>query len=512
MRISDKLKMVAGAVAALAGMALFTNAQVNKAAYLHELNALHFKYATQLTDLLRSKAPLSNENTLRQIETAIRSVRKQPESCLAKVTPLDRAIMSFIGTSEIIAMCQHDIVIADEALGAISRYRSGELTPAALSETLEQANDVFMHNSFAFIAPVEQTGDFIVRLMGAVSLLMSCAVGGLVLLTARSVSQPLQELSASVEALKRGDAVERIAAAERDDELGALAKALDGLHHLARQLSKSQAALETTNTALLAERESLERRVAERTADLQEALIAAEEASAAKSRFLAAMSHELRTPLNAIIGYSEMLREEAYSEARAQDVADHDRVLRAAQHLLRLINDVLDLAKVEAGKLYLEYTEFELRDLLEDALDSVRPQAEANGDRLRLSVGAAPRRVRTDVVKLRQALLNLLSNAVKFTRDGEVALEVWAEGGMLHLEVADTGCGIAPEVLKRLFHPFEQADASSTRRHDGTGLGLAITKRFAQALGGDVTAESQPGEGSRFRLSVALDAAAAQAA
>lgn len=504
MRISGKLKLVAAAVAALAGIALFTNHQVSKAALLHRLNADHFKYTIQLTELLGAEKFATSHTELLRVEHVVRAIREQPRKCLATLSPFDQVLMQLIGAQEAIRLCHDDVAIADEALLAIDRYRRGALPPAALVEVLNRADGVFMRHSFAFIDPVERTGDFVTRSMGALALLMSIAVAGLVMLTARSVVKPLQQLTGSVEALKRGEVVGRLAAAGRNDELGALAQTMDGLRHLAHELSASKAALESSNRALLAEREGLERRVSERTADLQAALVDAQAASAAKTQFLAAMSHELRTPLSAIIGYSEMLQEAAEADAREGDAADLERVLRAARYLLGLINDVLDIAKVEAGKLVIERKEVDLQELLREALDNVRPQAQLNRNGLRLTCQATPQRICTDPSKLQQSLLNLLSNAVKFTTDGEVMLSVWADADLLHFEVLDTGCGISAETLARLFRPFEQGDQSNTRAYGGTGLGLAITKRFALALGGDVTVQSTPGAGSRFCLSVAL--------
>lgn len=258
-----------------------------------------------------------------------------------------------------------------------------------------------------------------------------------------------------------------------------------------------------------AERRNLEERVRLRTAELETATEEAQSANRSKTQFLANMSHELRTPLNAIIGYSELLIETASEEAREAEAEDLRRILGASRRLLGLINGVLDMAKVEAGKMELEIAEFDPAALAREALDQVRPAAEAHGDLLQLTVIEPLPKASSDGFKLGQCLLNLLSNAVKFTRDGRisvrVALETAAGGApMLVYEVADTGIGISPEQLQRLFTPFMQADASMTRRFGGTGLGLAITRRIAQLLGGDVTVASAPGHGSTFTLRAPL--------
>lgn len=251
-------------------------------------------------------------------------------------------------------------------------------------------------------------------------------------------------------------------------------------------------------------RVQLERMVRERTVDLEAATVRAESANRAKSQFLSVMSHELRTPLNAVIGYSEMLQEIALEEGRAGDVKDHGHVLGAAHHLLHLLNQVLDLSKVEAGRMDVELGTFDAAEIAAEALEIVRPKARQNFNRLEIDLAPDLGECVSDEHRLRQCLLNLLSNAVKFTKNGTVTLRGWrASDGMLVFEVADSGMGISPADLATLFQPFVQANASITRKFGGTGLGLAITRRIAQHLGGDVSASSKFGVGSTFRLTVA---------
>ena len=238
--------------------------------------------------------------------------------------------------------------------------------------------------------------------------------------------------------------------------------------------------------------------------DLGRARNAAEAASLAKSQFLANMSHELRTPLNAIIGYSELLQEAA--RERGDESADSDlrRVLAASQRLLLLINDVLDLSKIEAGRMDLVIAPFPVAGMIDEALSTVGPMAAACGNTLRTTCAPDLGEAVTDRFKLSQCVLNLLSNAAKFTRQGHVTVDVRretrADGDWLVVAVTDTGIGIAPEKMARLFQPFVQADASVTRAFGGTGLGLAITRHLARLLGGDVTAASAAGKGSTFTL------------
>jgi signal transduction histidine kinase len=226
------------------------------------------------------------------------------------------------------------------------------------------------------------------------------------------------------------------------------------------------------------------------------------EASQHKSQFLANMSHELRTPLNAIIGVSEMLREDA--EAAKQDLEPLDRVLGASRHLLALINDILDLSKIEAGRMELAVSSFPLAPLITDVVNTIEPLAAKNGNKVAVQCDGGIGTIQADQMRLRQALLNLMSNANKFTERGTISIDAHEqqENGRdwITISVADTGVGMTPEQMSKLFREFSQASSTTASKYGGTGLGLAISRRFSQMMGGDITVESEPGRGSTFTI------------
>lgn len=240
----------------------------------------------------------------------------------------------------------------------------------------------------------------------------------------------------------------------------------------------------------------------------EEEAVAAKEASEAanqtKSMFLANMSHELRTPLNAIVGYSEMLHEEASEQGLDSFAVDLDKIHASGRQLLGLINDILDLSKIEAGKMELFLEDFDLKFLIDDVATTIGPMVKKNANVLKIECSADIGGMRADQAKVRQALFNLLSNAAKFTHEGSVTLHAVRErmdrAEWIVFRVIDTGIGLSPEKLLRLFQDFTQADASTTRKFGGTGLGLALTRRFCQMMGGDVTVQSKEGDGSIFTI------------
>jgi signal transduction histidine kinase/DNA-binding response OmpR family regulator len=282
--------------------------------------------------------------------------------------------------------------------------------------------------------------------------------------------------------------------------LGFVAVAVSASIHLARNFARTSRSFEELSL-------HLEEQVRERTAELEEAKLAAEAANRTKSQFLANMSHELRTPLNAIIGYSEMLTEEAKDLGHADYVPDLLKIHTSGRHLLGLINDVLDISKIESGRMELYIETVDVSALIGEVATTITPLIEKNGNTLDVTVAPDAGTMATDHVKVRQVLFNLLSNASKFTEGGRIGLAVARERGedgveRVRFEVSDTGIGMTAEQLERLYQPFMQADASTTKRYGGTGLGLAITQRFVEMLGGSVAAQSEPGVGTTFTVSL----------
>ena len=308
------------------------------------------------------------------------------------------------------------------------------------------------------------------------------------------VAKPIDALAHAAARVQSGEYGNRLATGSKD-ELGRLATAFDAMS------------------------EAIERDIEERenTAEqLAAAQDAAESANRAKSAFLANMSHELRTPMNAIIGYSEMLIEEIEDDGISDYVDDLNKINSAGKHLLSLINDILDLSKIEAGRMDLYLERFDIRQMLGEVTSTIRPLIVKNNNSLVTDLDESVGVMRADLTKVRQALFNLLSNAAKFTDRGTIALtaqRVAADNGdRIIINVTDTGVGIHEEKLDHIFDEFSQADSSTTRDFGGTGLGLSISRRFCQMMGGDITVESKPGEGSRFTIELPANVDALEAA
>jgi signal transduction histidine kinase/CheY-like chemotaxis protein len=280
-----------------------------------------------------------------------------------------------------------------------------------------------------------------------------------------------------------------------------LAIAVALVAHLALQSNRRAGQVERMNL-------NLERLVDERTQEADRARQEAIEANRAKSRFLANMSHELRTPMNAIIGYSEMLIEDAEDEDRSEEAEDLRKIHGAGTHLLELINGVLDLSKIEAGKMELFLETFEIEPFIAGIVSTVQPLVRKNKNELQVEVDSGLGSMHADVTKLRQCIFNLLSNAAKFTQAGTIVLhaapETRGDESWVRFEVRDSGVGIPAHKVDAVFDEFSQADDSTTRNYGGTGLGLPISKRFCKMMGGEIAARSTVGEGSTFAVHLPL--------
>ena len=305
----------------------------------------------------------------------------------------------------------------------------------------------------------------------------SPAAVALSILLARRLVRPIKRLQVAAEAIGAGAYDERIEL-HRRDELGALAAAFNQMADRVQELIGG-----------------LERKVAERTKAL-------EVACKHKSDFLANMSHELRTPLNAIVGFSQVLKQKLFGEVNEKQDEYLDDILSSADHLLALINDILDLSKVEAGQVELEVELFPLREALERGVVMVRERATKNGVQLQLELDPAVDLVEGDERRIRQVVFNLLSNAVKFTpQGGQVTFRRQRDGEVM-VAVRDTGPGIAPEDQERIFEEFQQARDTNGERPEGTGLGLALSRSLVELHGGRIWVESEPGKGSTFTFTL----------
>ena len=306
-----------------------------------------------------------------------------------------------------------------------------------------------------------------------------------------NVAQTLTADSITAERVRMFDSPGVNQVARRADEPGKLARAFQHMAHEVAKREQNLAQAVNQRTAQLAESMKV----------AQQASAEAEEANQTKSKFLANMSHELRTPLNAIIGYSEMLVEEIIDLGAPDLVPDVNKIHGAGKHLLGLINNILDLSKVEAGKAELFLETFAIAPLLEEITDTLRPVIDQKQNSLVVCCPSDIGSMRADVTKLRQSLFNLLSNASKFTENGTITLSVGRpESGWISFGVSDTGIGMTPEQQAKLFKPFTQADASTTRKYGGTGLGLVITRQFCELMGGSIKVESEAEQGTTFTI------------
>jgi signal transduction histidine kinase len=345
----------------------------------------------------------------------------------------------------------------------------------------------------------------------AFALLTAAVVSLVSLWIGARIVGPLARLTKNLTRFTAGDAEIRTEV-DSTDEFGELASRFNAMAEQVGELLSSLAEQASRLRGEVADRTQQEVALQALNEELSEARDQALAANRAKSAFLARMSHELRTPLNAVIGYGELIQEVALEgdggAALVEIAADADAIVRSARHLLELINDVLDLSKIEAGRMDLHIEEFDAIELVKDVAAVVQPLVERQANRLILDLDGVRALIQSDRTKLRQCLLNLLSNAAKFTERGAITMTVRHDAvGALPLiifTVSDTGIGISEEQQRRLFHAFTQVDNELTRRHSGTGLGLVITQRICRKLGGEITVSSAEGRGTAFTIRLPL--------
>jgi signal transduction histidine kinase/DNA-binding response OmpR family regulator len=412
-------------------------------------------------------------------------------AAMAKEVELDRAVLAELDRTE---QTLSTLVFRDGGLLALQeRVLHARSTVAGLQQSLQAAGQELRQLVEAAIANAEgqalanqeQSTAAIAasRLWLILIAVASLVIVGLIvwLFVQRYVIARLDALASSMLAIARGNLAAPIPAA-RPDELGEMSRALVVFRDNAREIHVArEQAVQAQN--------------------------AAEAASRAKSTFLANMSHELRTPLNAIIGYSEILAEDASDRNDKSSIDDLQKIQGAGRHLLGLINSILDLSKIEAGRMDAYFEQVQLGQLADEVKAMIEPMIEKFGNRLIIDCHSDIGSMRTDLTKLKQSLINLLSNAAKFTKDGEVKLAIArrrdeAGGPRVVFSVSDSGIGMTQEQMSRLFEAFSQADSSTTRNFGGTGLGLAITKRFVTMLGGTIGVTSEPGVGSIFTMDI----------
>ncbi len=324
--------------------------------------------------------------------------------------------------------------------------------------------------------------------------IIACLLSVLIRLVINRMIKPLQVLSQTMKTA-------------RDSKLYSKApvKGTLEVRQMAQIYNQMMSTLEQQNIALEKNRDTLESEVEIRTQELVVARDSALTASRHKSEFLANISHELRTPLQAIIGYTDLVKEDLELECMDTQVEDLTKSIRSAHNLLALINNILDLAKIEAGRMDLYLKSINIENLVNESIDTIKPMANANNNELIVDIGALSPTLIVDRQKLMQIFLNLLSNACKFTQNGTITFKIFSSGHFLHFSVSDTGVGIESDKLNYIFEQFTQVDGSQTRQFEGTGLGMAITQNYCQLMKGNLSVSSELGIGSVFRVRIPLN-------
>ncbi len=404
---------------------------------------------------------------LREYQDILESYTQQLNSILQQAEGKSQPQQLSDTQQELLQLTRSQTAISLEQLGR----RLNSILQNAESQESRRAKDL------EFSKGIERT-------IVIASMLLSVAIAVVVAWrTSRAIAEPVIVVTQVAEQVARKSNFDLRAPVTTEDEIGLLAKSLN---HLIERVSK-------------------------RTKELEYQKELAEEASKAKSQFLANVSHELRTPLNAIIGLSQLLQEDATDLGIEEDfTSDLEIINTSGRHLLELINDILDLSKIEAGKMTLYPETFEVLPLIKNLVSTIKPTIEKNGSSLEIDCDGELSTMYQDQTRVRQVLLNLLSNASKFTKNGKITLKIRRQkdavasitGETITFVVKDTGIGMTESQLQQLFKPFTQGDASTTKKYGGTGLGLAITRHFCQMMGGDIDVQSEFEVGSTFTVSL----------
>ena len=463
-----------------------------------------------IVDELDRTASISERQRMPVIQFQLRQALEELSSMAydldAKLRPLFNAKLAIVealavgGTSiPAVRGKEIDLLGQVEQLIRANTTLSAQLSSAVDQLVVQAGTDV--RTSTDSVASVQRVSAQILRLMAGLSLVSSILI--VWLYVSRGLIRRLMKLNQGMVAIAAGRYQVPIPISG-NDELAEMGRVVEIFRK--NTLERDELLSERAEAAA-----RLEKLVDERTSELKQARDQAETMSRTKSSFLANMSHELRTPLNAIIGLTEMLVNNATRFGTERAAEPLRRVNRAGTHLLGLINQILDLSKIEAGKLEINVETIRVAPLIDEVIGTARPLSERNNNQLSVDCPRDLPAIEADAMRLRQILLNLLSNACKFTKGGSVTLRVTRarheQQNCVEFTVIDTGIGMSAEQMQRLFEEFSQADASTARDYSGTGLGLAITRRLCQMMGGDVSVTSEPGKGSTFTVRLPVDRA-----